>query len=83
MLKVAFTDHALAQIKERGLSKIFVASAVRNPTLIKEQTDGRFKFIKTFRQGAKRFLLIAIVEREDGAVMVVTVFKTSKINKYL
>lgn len=82
-MEIGFTEHAEKQLLERGLSRTFVVRAVQKPTSIKRQKDGRFQFLKLFRHEQKRFLLISIVEKDFEKMTIVTVFKTSKISKYL
>lgn len=82
-MEIGFTEHAEKQLLERGLSRTFVVRAVRRPSVVKRQKDGRFQFIKIFQNEQKRFLLISIVEKDFGKMTIVTVFKTSKISKYL
>ena len=82
-MTVIFTEHAKNQLSERKLSKTFVLASVRNPSLIRKQTDDRFQFIKSFKQRNKTFLLVCIVEKSANTLTIITVFKTSKIKKYL
>lgn len=82
-MEIGFTEHAEKQLVERKLSRTFVVKAVRMPSVVKRQKDGRFQFIKIFRNEQKRFLLISIIEKSFEKYTIVTVFKTSKISKYL
>ena len=82
-MTVIFTEHAKNQLTERRLSKAFVLTVIRNPSLVKKQKDERLQFIKRFKQTGKIFLLICIVEKSVDILKVITVFKTSKVKKYL
>ncbi|MEK7062535.1 MAG: DUF4258 domain-containing protein [Patescibacteria group bacterium] len=82
-MEIGFTEHAEKQLLERGLSRTFVVRAIQRPSVVKRQKDGRFQFIKIFQNEQKRFLLISIVEKDFEKMIIVTVFKTSKISKYL
>ena len=83
MFIVVFTTHAIQQLKERGISKSFVADSIKTVSVIKKQSDGRFQYIKTYKEKQKAFLLIVIIEESEGELSVITAFKTSKIKKYL
>ena len=80
---IVFTEHAKGQLIERELSEMFILNSVKNPNIIKRQKDGRFQYIKSFKQKNKLFMLVCIVEKSLNTILVITVFKTSKIKKYL
>ena len=82
-MTTVLTLHAKKQLIERKLSETFVLTSVKKPTLVKKQKDGRFQYIKSFKQRYKLFLLVCIVEKSLNTLTVITVFKTSKIKKYL
>lgn len=83
MIDVVFTVHAIQQMKERLISKIFVLTSIKRADKVIGQQDGRFQYIKLFKENRKSFLLVAIIEKSTRKLTIVTVFKTSKIKKYL
>ncbi len=83
MVNVVFTSHAIQQLKERKISKVFVLVSIKRADVVRRQSDGRFQYIKLFKEKQKTFLLVVIVEKSLRELSVVTVFKTSKIKKYI
>lgn len=83
MRKLAWSDHALDQLKERELTKQAVIAAFRNPDRIVPQARSRYQLLKVVRRQRKQYLLLVVFDREAQTDTVVTVFITSKIKKYL
>ena len=83
MAKIYFTDHAKQQLKERHLNEKSVVAIITKPESTKKQADGRLKIIGTLTKKPKLFLLVIIAEKTDHTLTIVTVFKTSKVKKYL
>ncbi len=83
MDKVVFTDHALSQMKERGISQKLVKICVQKPDKISLQNLPRFRAIKKLRRLKKFYLLVIIFDQLEKEKHIVTVFYTSKTHKYL
>lgn len=83
MNKVVFGDHALYQLQERKLTEDEVVDAIKAPNKIETQTNLRLKFIKLLPSPQKKYLLIVVCEKINSGLKVITVFKTSKVKKYL
>lgn len=80
MLNLAFTKHAIVQLKIRAISQAEVRLALISPDKIIKQTNSRYRAIKKIGQ---RYVLVIIYEQGDDKIKIITAFKTSKINKYI
>lgn len=85
-MKVKFSLHALARMRERGLKENDVINAVKFPDRVENSTiiKNRFLIKKIYylqKQG-KDHLLMVICEKENNAIKVITIIDTSKISKY-
>ena len=83
MRRLAWSDHALGQLKERKLSKQVVITAFRKPDRVVPQARSRYQLLKVVKRQKKQYLLLVVFDREVQTDTVVTVFITSKIKKYL
>ena len=83
MLQIIFSDHAIFQIQIRNIPKELVVETVNFPDKIILQTDGRFKVIKLYKNRGKKYLSVVIYQKIKMDKKIITVFITSKINKYL
>ncbi len=74
-MKIIFTKHALERMKERDIGFKEVKSTLKNPDKIANN-----RYIKKIDS----YVLIVVVNEESkGVIKIVTVFKSSKISKYL
>ena len=80
MSSIAFSEHALYQLRKRDITKKEVLMAISQPDKIVRQTKDRFQAIKKI---GGRYLLVSIFDRTQSSLEVVTAFRTSKIKKYL
>ena len=78
---VKFTKHALEQIKERNLSEGFIEKALKNYHS-KTQDEGMTVFHYLYEEDDKRYMLRIFVNEMVVPNKIVTVYKTSKIEKY-
>jgi hypothetical protein len=80
-MNVIFSNHALEQMKLRGISKESIQKILNNPGQIS-------KFEKlTIYQGLeiisdKKFLIRIFINTFKNPPLIVTVYRTSKIDKY-
>ena len=82
-MKFKISQHALDEIKRRGIPFPFVESVLEAPQQIVSEYGGK----KAYQSqvdfgGGKIFLVRAIVDDEVEPAMVVTVYRTSKVDKY-
>lgn len=82
-MSVVFTDHAIHQMNERGISKESILKALRFPDTVIIQKNTRRQAIKLFTSGKKRYCLVIIYEQKRFNIKIITTFITSKISKYL
>ncbi len=80
-MQVEFTQHALARMAERGISRDEVLSTLDHPLRTVNAENSRFEAQGWVERSQKRMLLRVIYE--DGLVVtVVTLMATSKFEKY-
>lgn len=82
-MKIRFSHHARLQIRQRNIARSDVISALEFPDNIRHQPPHRFRALKRTRIGSKLYLLVVIAERGADEIVIVTVFRTSKAEKYL
>ena len=75
---IKFTKHALERMRIRGITKIEVIDALTNSE--KELKDSQGNLIA--QKVGKKFLLRVFYFIEEESKIVVTAYKTSKIDKY-
>jgi len=77
-----FSFHAQEQMKNRGIDALVISEALRFPLEIVEE-DGLEIYHHVFKQDEREYLLRVFVNSEKIPPVVITVYKTSKIKKYL
>ena len=84
MKKVVFLDHALFQMKRRGISEKDVRRVIQKPGQMEEVRPGRLVFQSQIMVGepARTFLLRVFVDVGKSSFEIVTVYRTRKIEKY-
>ena len=82
-MEVVFSKHAMQQLQERNLSRAEVSLTVRRPQKIIEQVSGRFQAVRALYRQGKRYLLVAVYEKNNAHATVVTAFLTTKFKKFL
>jgi len=79
MKRLIFVQHALDRMDERGITKELVIDILNHAESI-DSNDEKRKVAQRFIDGK---LLRVIYEDETDAIIVITVYKTSKISKYI
>ena len=79
MKKVFFVQHALDRMSERSITEEQVKSTLNLPDQIDCRNEKR-KIAHRFIEGR---LLRVIYEEDDDAVIVVSAYCTSKVDKYI
>ncbi|OGF70479.1 hypothetical protein A3B05_00140 [Candidatus Giovannonibacteria bacterium RIFCSPLOWO2_01_FULL_43_160] len=77
------TKHARERMEERTISKELIEEALRNPTKVWYDEDGRILIKKLYKKKDKERLLLIIGEKANGKLKIITIIETSKIKKYL
>jgi hypothetical protein len=83
MKRFVFSSHVLEEMARRGISQEIVMAAVTDPEQIVPGRNQRRIYQSRFNFGAERLYLVRVIVDEtlDPAV-VITVYRTSKIDKY-
>ena len=77
-MPIKFTKHALERMKIRGITKEDILDAVNNPE--KELNDSLGNIVA--HKVKKKYLLRVFYYNEKDSRIVITAYKTSKIDKY-
>jgi hypothetical protein len=79
-----FTDHALTEMTRRDISKEDVRKVLAMPDQMEMVRDGRAVYQAKFEMGEppKTYILRVFVDIDRKPPYVVTVYRTSKIEKY-
>ncbi|WP_324735203.1 DUF4258 domain-containing protein [Thermococcus sp. SY098] len=76
---ITFIPHALERMNEREISKELVIEALLNPDKVGEGYFGR----KVAQKVIDGKLIRVIYEEHEDSIIVITVYITSKVDKYL
>jgi len=84
MKMITFTEHALFQMQRRGISEKNVRAIIENPGQTEKIRPGRIVMQSRIVAGKsrKKSLVRVFVDEFDKGVKVVTVYRTSKVEKY-
>lgn len=77
MKQIIFIQHALDRLKERGISLDLVKEAIINPDKIDFETNR--KIAHKIVDGK----LLRVIYEEDEAIVVISAYRTSQIDRYL
>jgi hypothetical protein len=80
--KVEFTKYAELQIQERGIRHEDILNTLNSPGQVLSGKKGRKIAQKKVNRGGEKGLLRIIFEKKVNAKVVITVYWTSKIEKY-
>lgn len=81
VMQITFTQHALARMAERGISRAEVLATLAQPLRTIDAQNGRKEAQSWVDRSGQRQLLRVLYEG-DVVVMVITVMATSKFQKY-
>jgi hypothetical protein len=79
MKRVIFVQHAMDRMSERSITQELVKSTLNHPDNIDCRNEKR-KMAQRFIEGR---LLRIIYEEDDDAIVVVSAYCTSRVNKYI
>jgi hypothetical protein len=77
-----YSKHSLEQIKLRELDQGIIDALLENPDQIIKQGNHSVFFQKLVKQDNKLYLYRVLVNTEKQPQLVITAYKTSKIEKY-
>ena len=80
--KITFSIHAKERMRSRGITDSMVRSAINNPNSIVEDSECKRIYHKTLDDGQSIMLLRVFVNPCKEPPVVITAYKTSKIEKY-
>jgi Domain of unknown function (DUF4258) len=81
-MEYRFSRHAQTEMERRKISVDLVESVLDNPQQTISEKEGRKAYQSKIDVGCKVFLLRVIVADDVEPAVVITVYKTSKIDKY-
>lgn len=81
-MEFEFSKHALNQIEHRSLSKEMVLSIVLQPDSVVDQDKTTRIYSKLVDTGSKIYLYRVFVNYLKDPLIIITAYKTSKIEKY-
>ena len=76
-----FSKHALEQLKQRHISVAIANKALKHPDQILD-SEGKKVYQSVIQEEGKNYLIRIFVNRHKDPNLVITVYKTSKIDKY-
>ncbi|RPJ22878.1 MAG: DUF4258 domain-containing protein [Chloroflexi bacterium] len=84
ILDFVFSDHALIEMARREISQDQVRNVLANPEQVERIQEGRAVYQAKYNTGEppKIYLLRVFVDIERKPPHIVTVYRTSKIEKY-
>ena len=80
-MQTTYTQHALARMAERGISKSEVEGTLARPIRTVPANHGRMESQGWIERAGRRQLLRVLTEG-DVVILVITVMATSKFEKY-
>jgi hypothetical protein len=85
MLAVRWTPHALESLEVRAIQREEAEKTLQNPARTVPGEGGRTLFLRRYHDAplGREMLMCVVTEAQDDEVKVITVYKTSKIEKYL
>lgn len=80
--KYSFSGHAQERMKSRGISDSMVLDVIRNPDRVIEESSCEIIFQKVLMEDQNKFMLRVFVNRCKEPDLIITAYKTTKIDKY-
>ncbi|WP_341226095.1 DUF4258 domain-containing protein [uncultured Arcticibacterium sp.] len=80
-MRIILSNHARIRAQMRNISFEEIVECILNPDKITLEEDSKVCYKKLTNENKK--LLITYTSDSEGVIKVITVIKTSKVNKYL
>lgn len=77
-----FSRHVLEEMQRRNLDQALVLQVLQSPEQIVQANNDNKIYQSRLKFGPKLFLVRVVVDEEKTPPIVVTVYRTSKIEKY-
>ena len=81
-MEIEFFKHALRQMEARSISKEIILSVIQLPDHIVKQDQSTTIFTRLIDDLEKRYLYRVFVNTAKNPQLIITAYKTSKIDKY-
>ena len=81
-MKYTFSNHANEQIARRSIFKEFITETISSPESIIKHDDYVNVFQKVMAEGKNKYLYRVFINVCKKPALIITVYKTSKIEKY-
>ena len=81
-IELSYSKHALERLSSRGISKSLVAQTIESPDSVINQTECKQVYHKVFQEGRNMKMLRVFVNHCKDPILVITAYKTTKIDKY-
>ena len=80
-MRIVLSNHARMRAETRGVSFQEIVDCITNPDGISQEEDGKICYKKL--QDQDNYLLLCYTVDEEDEIWVITVIKTSKVEKHL
>ena len=81
-MRPVLTQHARKEAARRGIPREWLDETLANPEQVVDASGGRKAWQSRFDSDGRTYLLRVIVEEKDARPVVVTVYRTSRVEKY-
>ena len=81
-MQFEFSKHAISQMEYRGINNDLVSLTLFQPDLIESQDEEVHVYMKLVTENSKSYLYRVFVNILNDPALIITVYKTSKIEKY-
>ncbi len=81
-MAIEFSNHALKQMEARSIAKEIILSVIQQPDYTVKQDQSTTIFTRLINEPEKRYLYRVFVNTVKEPPLIITAYKTSKIDKY-
>ncbi len=81
-MEYVFSNHALIRMKSRSISSDIVLEVIIHADSISIQDESITVYSKLVEENTKPYLYRVFVNKEKNPPLIITAYKTSKIEKY-
>ncbi len=81
-MEFLFSNHALIRMKSRGIPKDIVLEVIIHADSISFQDESITVYSKLVEENTKPYLYRVFVNKEKTPPLIITAYRTSKIEKY-
>lgn len=81
-MEFEFSKHALQRMESRTISKEIVTTVINNPDSVLVRKESILVYSKLVQESSKPYLYRVFLNKSKNPALIITVYKTSKIEKY-